>query len=92
MEFLYPMVKFFTAGGAFMVPILLVGAVAVAITIERYITLSIMAARNRRTWTQVETVVTPYDMRVGRRRFLPRWTWNVVPPRLGWFHVVTATK
>jgi biopolymer transport protein ExbB len=58
MEFLYPMVKFFTAGGAFMVPILLVGAVAVAITIERYITLSIMSARNRRTWTQVETVVT----------------------------------
>ena len=58
MEFLYPIVKFFTAGGAFMVPILLVGAVAVAITIERYVTLAMMAARNRRTWTQVESVVT----------------------------------
>lgn len=58
MEFLYPIVKFFTAGGAFMIPIVLVGAVAVAITIERYVTLAIMAARNRRTWTQVETVLT----------------------------------
>lgn len=58
MEFLYPIVKFFTAGGAFMIPILLVGAVAVAITIERYVTLAIMATRNRRTWTQVETVLT----------------------------------
>jgi len=58
MEFLYPIVKFFTAGGAFMIPILLVGAVAVAITIERYVTLAIMATRNRRTWTQVEPVLT----------------------------------
>ncbi len=40
----------------------------------------------------VETVVTPYDMRIGRRRFLPTWTWRVVPARLGWFHVVSGTK
>jgi ubiquinone/menaquinone biosynthesis C-methylase UbiE len=40
----------------------------------------------------VETVVTPYDMRVGRRRFLPQWSWRAVPGRLGWFHVVTGTK
>jgi ubiquinone/menaquinone biosynthesis C-methylase UbiE len=40
----------------------------------------------------VETVVTPYDMRVGRRRFLPRWTQRAVPKRLGWFHVITGTK
>jgi biopolymer transport protein ExbB len=52
------MVKFFTAGGMFMVPILLVGAVAVAITIERYVTLTMMAARNRRTWVRVESVLT----------------------------------
>ena len=43
-------------------------------------------------WVRVETVVTPYDMRLGRRRFLPRWTWSAVPRRLGWFHVVTGTK
>jgi ubiquinone/menaquinone biosynthesis C-methylase UbiE len=40
----------------------------------------------------VQTVVTAYDMRIGRRRFLPRWTWRAVPPRLGWFHVVTGVK
>jgi SAM-dependent methyltransferase len=41
---------------------------------------------------RVDTVVTAYDMRIGRRRFLPPWTWSVVPRRLGWFHVVSGTK
>jgi biopolymer transport protein ExbB len=58
MEFLYPIVKFFTAGGAFMIPILLVAAVAIAIAIERYVTLARMAARNRRTWVHVESSLT----------------------------------
>src|SRR3974390_3379234 len=58
MEVFYPIVKFFTAGGAFMFPILLVGAVAVASTIERYVTLAKMGARNRRTWAQVEPVLS----------------------------------
>jgi SAM-dependent methyltransferase len=40
----------------------------------------------------LETIVTPYDMRIGRRRFLPRWTWRTVPARLGWFHVITGVK
>lgn len=44
------------------------------------------------TSRRVETVVTPYDMRIGRRRFLPQWTWRGVPRRLGWFHVVIGTK
>src|SRR5215472_14460058 len=58
MEFLYPIVKFFTAGGAFMIPILLVAAVAIAIAIERYVTLARMAARNRATWGRIEPAVT----------------------------------
>lgn len=41
---------------------------------------------------RVETVVTAYDVRIGRRRFLPSWTWNAVPQRLGWFHVITGSK
>ena len=57
MEVFYPIVKFFTAGGLFMLPILLVGAIATAITIERYITLAKMSARNRRTWSRVEPVL-----------------------------------
>ena len=61
MEFFYPIVKFFTAGGAYMFPILLVGAVAVAIAIERYITLAMMSARNRRTWSRVEPALTSGD-------------------------------
>jgi ubiquinone/menaquinone biosynthesis C-methylase UbiE len=40
----------------------------------------------------VETVVTAYDMRLGRRRFLPEWTWRGVPSRFGWFHVATGVK
>src|SRR5215471_1126245 len=61
MEILYPVVRFFTAGGLFMVPILLVGAIAIAITLERYITLARMSAGNRRTWNRVESAVTSGD-------------------------------
>ena len=61
MEFFYPIVKFFTAGGAYMFPILLAGAIATAITIERYVTLAKMSARNRRTWSQVEPGLTTGD-------------------------------
>jgi biopolymer transport protein ExbB len=61
MEIFYSIAKAFTAGGAFMYPILLVGAIAVAITIERYITLARMGAGNRRTWSRVESVVISGD-------------------------------
>src|SRR5258707_2125366 len=61
MEFFYPIVKFFTAGGAYMLPILHVGAVAIAIAIERYITLAMMSARNRGTWSRVEPALTSGD-------------------------------
>lgn len=44
------------------------------------------------THARVETLVTAYDMRVARRRFLPRWTWRVVPQPLGWFHIITGTR
>jgi biopolymer transport protein ExbB len=57
MDVFYPIVKFFTAGGAFMFPILLAAAVAVAISIERYVTLAKMSARNQRTWSRVEPVL-----------------------------------
>jgi ubiquinone/menaquinone biosynthesis C-methylase UbiE len=40
----------------------------------------------------VETVVTAYDMRIGRRRFLPSWTWKVVPRSVGWFHVIRGRR
>ena len=58
MEFFYSMIKFFTAGGIFMLPIVLTGAIAIAITVERYVTLTKMGVRNRRTWARVESVLT----------------------------------
>ena len=61
MEIFYPIVKFFTAGGAFMFPILLVGAVATAITVERYVTLTRSSARNRKAWAQIEPAVAKGD-------------------------------
>ncbi|HEY2275919.1 MAG TPA: MotA/TolQ/ExbB proton channel family protein [Steroidobacteraceae bacterium] len=61
MDFFYPIVRFFTAGGAFMFPILLTGAIAAAITIERWVTLAKMRARNRRTWNRVEPAIASGD-------------------------------
>jgi biopolymer transport protein ExbB len=61
MDIFYPIVKSFTAGGAFMFPILLVAAIAAAITIERYVTLTKMSAGNRRTWSRVEPLIASGD-------------------------------
>src|SRR5260370_34008578 len=66
MEFFYPVVKFFTAGGAFMFPILLTGAISAAIAIERYITLTKMGARNRATWARVEPTLASGDFEKAR--------------------------
>jgi SAM-dependent methyltransferase len=41
---------------------------------------------------RVDTRITAYDLRLGRRRFLPTWTWSLVPARFGWFHVVSGAK
>jgi SAM-dependent methyltransferase len=41
---------------------------------------------------RVEPVVTAYDLRVGRRRFLPSVLRPLVPKRLGWFLVVTGRR
>jgi biopolymer transport protein ExbB len=61
MDFFYPVVRFFTAGGWFMFPILLTGAVAIAISLERWVTLTKMRARNQRTWTRVEPAIASGD-------------------------------
>ncbi len=41
---------------------------------------------------EVKPVVTPYDLRVSRRRFAPRWMLRLVPDQLGWFLLVRAQK
>ena len=57
MEAVYSIVEFFTTGGMFMLPILLVFAVGLAISVERYITLTIVTRRNRRVWDQVKPLL-----------------------------------
>jgi biopolymer transport protein ExbB len=60
-EMFYPIVQFFVQGGAFMLPILIVGAVGAAIAVERYITITKMRASNRAIWTKVEPTLTTGD-------------------------------
>ena len=33
---------------------------------------------------RIRTIVTRYDVRIGRNRFLPRWCTHLVPHQLGW--------
>ena len=44
------------------------------------------------TDVRVTPVVTPYDIRIGRARFLPRWVQRLVPAALGWFLVIEGRK
>lgn len=41
---------------------------------------------------RVQPLVTRYDLRIGRRRFLPAWVRRLVPPALGWFLIVRGTR
>ena len=61
MDFFYPVVRFFVQGGAFMLPILIVGAVGAAIAIERYTTLTRMRVKNRNLWARMEPVLSSGD-------------------------------
>lgn len=61
MDIFYSIVNFFTRGGVFMYPILFVAAVAAAIAIERYVTLSRLSIKNRAAWSRIEPVLTDGD-------------------------------
>ena len=54
MDSMYSIVRFFVAGGAFMYPILIVFAVAAAIAIERYVTLSRVRRTNENSWQKLQ--------------------------------------
>jgi biopolymer transport protein ExbB len=60
-DIFYPIVKFFTQGGMFMLPIALVGAVGAAIAVERYVTITRTRVRNRAVWAQLEPVLAKGD-------------------------------
>jgi biopolymer transport protein ExbB len=61
MDFFYSIVGFFVAGGPFMYPILVVFAVGTAIAIERYVTLSLVTARNQSVWSRVQPALATGD-------------------------------
>jgi biopolymer transport protein ExbB len=60
-DIFYSIVNFFIKGGVFMLPILLVGAVATAIAVERYITLTRLVVGNRNAWNKVEPALNNGD-------------------------------
>ena len=53
----YGVVQFFSNGGVFMYPIVLILALGVGIAVERYITLSLVAKKNRQTWEKLEPMM-----------------------------------
>ena len=66
MEIIYSIASFFSGGGAFMYPILLVAVAGTAIAIERYVTLTRSSASNRSAWSQVEPVLSAGDFEKAR--------------------------
>ncbi len=54
MDFIYSIVEFFVTGGPFMYPILFVFAFGAAIAVERYITLTLVRAKNQGAWSKVQ--------------------------------------
>lgn len=61
MDIFYSIVNFFVRGGVFMYPILFVAAVATAIAVERYVTLTRLSLKNRAAWNGIEPVLTEGD-------------------------------
>ena len=41
---------------------------------------------------RIKRIVTRYDLRIGRRLFLPSWVRQIVPSRFGWFMVLEGQK
>jgi biopolymer transport protein ExbB len=66
MNVMYSIVKFFVAGGAFMYPILLVFAVATAIAIERYVTLSKVRRKNENSWQKLQPALVEGEFEKAR--------------------------
>jgi len=57
MEIIYSMVGFFQKGGLFMYPILLVFAVGMAISVERWVQLNRTRLENRKVWDRLHPIL-----------------------------------
>ncbi len=58
MDVFYSIISFFSSGGVFMYPILLVFAFGVAIAVERFVTLSIVRNKNQAVWDKVQPLLS----------------------------------
>ena len=66
MDIFYAIVAFFSTGGIFMYPILIVFAIGVAIALERYVTLALVTKKNQTLWDQVQPVLAEGDFTKAR--------------------------
>jgi biopolymer transport protein ExbB len=66
MDFMYSIVGFFVTGGPFMYPILIVFAVGAAIAVERYVTLTLIRAKNQSVWGKVLPALMNGDFEAAR--------------------------
>jgi len=57
MDTFYAIVSFFSTGGIFMYPILIVFAFGVAIAIERFVTLTLVTNKNQQAWEKVQPLL-----------------------------------
>jgi biopolymer transport protein ExbB len=60
--------SFFVKGGAFMAPIAVVGALGLAIAVERYISVTKLVVANRRAWQEVEPALNNADFDAARAK------------------------
>jgi biopolymer transport protein ExbB len=67
MDAFYSIVSFFSTGGMFMVPILIVFAFGVAIAIERFFTLGQITAKNQVVWNEVQPLLDNGDFEEARQ-------------------------
>jgi biopolymer transport protein ExbB len=66
MDFFYSIISFFSTGGIFMYPILIVFAVGLAIASERYITLAVITKKNQVVWNRDQPVLAEGDFEQAR--------------------------
>ena len=61
MDVFYSIVGFFSTGGLFMYPILVVFAIGIAIAVERFITLQLVTNKNQAVWSNVQPLLSEGD-------------------------------
>ena len=67
MNLFYSIVGFFSTGGLFMYPILLVFAIGVAIAVERYVTLTLITHKNQSVWDAIQPLLNKGDFDKARQ-------------------------